>query len=103
VTHTVQHMTAARYHLMKLASAGRDDGRPAFVRAVEAELIEDRESVMLSCFFVNCSFSEPDDNDASNVVGLFFDLEREEIFDAKAVEAGFSEVVELMNSGFRVR
>jgi hypothetical protein len=102
VKHPEQHAAVARCHLMRLVSRRRDDGRPAFIRLVEAELTDDGESIMLNIGFGMCSFSEPDD-DASNVVSIFIDREDGEEFDAKAVADGFAEVVRIMNDGFHVR
>jgi hypothetical protein len=102
VKHAEQRAAAARHQLMRLVSRRRDDERPAFIRSVEAELTDDQQAVMLVVVFTCASFSDLD-GDPANCVGLFFDREQGEAFDATTIEAGFAPTVHLMNSGFYVK
>ncbi len=84
---------------MRLVSRRLNDGRNGFIRKLEAELTDDGESVMLSVYL-----GKPEDaGDPINTVAIFIDREDGEAFDAKAVEAGFSGVMQLLNGGFRMR
>jgi hypothetical protein len=90
-----QPQAVAQYHLLRLASARRYDGRPAFIRMVEAELTDDNEGIMLMLHFGDS------DEDPSNTVAIFFDRQGEDAFDAQATAAAFAWAVGIANTGIR--
>jgi hypothetical protein len=76
--------------LMRLTSERRSDDRPSVIQSTRALLTDDQEAIALEVVFG----SEPDD-----VVDIYFDLERDEVFDAGMTEGAFTGAVALMNSG----
>ena len=86
---------------MRLIAGRRDDLLPAHVAAIHAQLTDDTEAVMLKCTFANTPF-DPPSVDPRNCVAIFFDRSPEEPFDAASTEAGFIEVMQMMNAGSRI-